>query len=34
VAFRCGGWLRLIERYKYDAEQLAAISRAIDRCES
>merc|ERR1740139_1274348 len=29
----CGEWLRLIERYKYDAEQLAAIRRAIDCCE-
>ena len=34
LGVRCGGWLRLIERYEYDAEQLAAISRAIDRCES
>ena len=33
LGVRCGGWLRLIERYEYDAEQLAAISRAIDRCE-
>ena len=27
-----GDWLRLIERYQYDAAQLAAIRQAIDRC--